>query len=204
MTTITDEDRDKIRATLDTLTLVHGVGDKAKHEACTIAAVNLALTGTLTDDDPAECICPVIRRWVISVQDAMPTAQINAPEWRALIPAIAGTRSTPEVEQQRDDLILDWMWGSLAAIRDVVPESTREAWDRMLDERTYAASAAASAAARAADAAAAASAAAAAAAYAAAASTAATAAHAEASDWWRDANPAGLLAALIEHGDNRG
>lgn len=34
----------------------------AKHEACSIAAINLALSGHLTDDIP-ECMLPVISRW---------------------------------------------------------------------------------------------------------------------------------------------
>lgn len=188
--TITDADRDAIRATLQDVTLVHGVGNLDAHTACTIAAVNLALTGELRDDDPADCISPVIRRWVIGVQDSMPEAMLAEDAWRDLIPWIAGTRSTSDVEQARLALILDWMWDRLAAIRDVVPESARDAWDRMLAERTSAATAAYDAAATRATAAAAYDAAA----YDAAATTYAAA---DAAAFWRDADPAALLAALI-------
>ncbi len=51
MTTYTPDARAKLEAYLASHELPKGIGDK--EAACTVAAINLALTGTLTDDIPA-------------------------------------------------------------------------------------------------------------------------------------------------------
>ena len=161
----------KVADLLETVTLVHGLGTAA--EPCTVAAVNLALTGKLTDECP-DCVCPVLHAWVIPVQDTMPLDLLNAPEWLTLVPLLAGSKSTPEVEQARAERIMEWMWDRLGdeAVLAGVPEAARLAWDRMLNERT----AAAARAARAAGA-------------------------ARAAAYWSRANPAGLLAELLAMGE---
>jgi hypothetical protein len=107
-------------------------------EACTIAAINLALTGELTDDDPSECMCPVIRRWTITVQDRMPADIRDSREWREAAVQIAGSRSTSEVERLRVEEIIAWMWDALAdeAVLAAIPAGARKAWDEMLTKRT--------------------------------------------------------------------
>lgn len=77
---------------------------------CSIAAINLALTGELTDRIPA-CMSPVIGKWIIAAQDAMPDEIRNSGEWRTLLPLAAGTGRTHE--PKRLALILDWMWGTV-------------------------------------------------------------------------------------------
>ena len=189
--------------------LVHGVGESTT-ERCTIAAINIALTGKLTDK-AHPCVSEVIRQWVIRVQDAMPVEMLNEPQWRQAAIGIAGSAAPPEVEQRRVELTVEWMWDRLAdpAVLAAVPVSARGMWDRMLAERTadaaraaYAAAyAAADAATYAACAAAYAADAADAATYAAAAATAAYAAYAYAGGadaYWRRADPALLLAQLVK------
>lgn len=171
----------KVADLLEGVTLGHGIGTEAG--PCTVAAVNLALTGTLTDKCP-DCVCPVLHAWVIPVQDAMPLDTLNSPEWLALVPLLAGSVSTPEVEQARVDRIMEWMWDRLGdeAVLDSVPEVVRPAWDRMLTERTAEAAEAAGDAAE-------------------AAGDAAWAAEAAGAEYWSRANPAGLLAELLVMGD---
>jgi hypothetical protein len=216
MTTITDVQRARLAEAFASPSLRLGrglgtVGPVDFGERCTIAEINLVLTGTLSDD-PHPCISEVIRRWVIRIQDAMPDEIRNSAAWRTSAPLIAGTGTDDErVESKRRDAIVAWMWDRLAdeAVLAALPDEVRPVWDRMLAERTpaaaaYAAHAAAAYAAHAADTAAdtAAAYAAAHAADAAADDAADTAAHAAAAardrqTYWRRADPAGLLARLV-------
>ena len=205
-------------------TLSVGVGDA--ESACSVAAINLALSGTLTDNVP-DCMSPVIGRWVINVQDEMPATIRDSDAWRDLLPLAAGTGQAHESE--RLALVLDWMWGTVLPL--VQPIADRrgfgEAWRQMCAERTagaaYAAKAAVDAAHAAFDAAnEAANEAAYNAAYAAAyaggaaaafsAATAAPAANAAAcaayaaddyADAWATLDPVGLLRRLIAVTDPR-
>ena len=159
---ITTEQETAIRETLATMpTLAVGIG--TAEQACSIAAINLAMTGTLTDAVPA-CMSRVIGRWIISVQDQMPATIRDSAAWRELLVLSAGTGG--EHEAERLVLVLDWMWDALALVQ---PRADMRgygvAWATMLRERTVQSARAASAYAAAA---ASASAAAAEAAYAAA------------------------------------
>lgn len=141
---ITTEQETAIRDTLATMpTLAVGLGTK-KH-ACSIAAINLAMTGTLTDTVP-ECMSLVIGRWIISVQDRMPAKIRDSAAWRELLVLSAGTGQ--EHEAERMVLVFDWMWGALALVQplaDVMGYGV--AWATMLSERTTTLAAAAAAAA---------------------------------------------------------
>jgi hypothetical protein len=207
------------------------VGVGTKESACSIAAINLALTGELTDRIP-ECMSRVIGRWIIRVQDKMPNAMRNSEEWKSLLPLAAGTGR--ELEKDRITIIMNWIWTvSLPLLQPIADKrGFGEKWKEMLDGKTQqlasdAAAAAAYAAAYAADAYAATYAAAAAAAYAAAAAAAAyayayaadAAADAYAADaaayayadaaaaaaarngYWQTVNPCKLLKELIEVGN---
>ena len=175
---ITVEQETAIRDVLATMPhLAVGVGSKER--ACSIAALNLALTGTLTDTVP-DCMSRVIGRWIICVQDRMPATIRDSAAWRELLVLAAGTGR--EHEAERKALVLSWMWDGLALMQ---PQADKqgygEAWATMLRERTPEAARAADAyAATASYAAYAAYAAAAAASYAAYAAYAAAAAAAEA------------------------
>ena len=128
---------------LDTHELCHGISDE--DAACSITAINLALTGELTDEDPSDCMSPVIRHWVIRVQDKMPEKMMSRDDehgrrWRKALPFVAGSRD-PDREQERQDLILNWMWERLGDDWETwVPTEVHAAWHTMLTERTATAS----------------------------------------------------------------
>lgn len=105
MSTITPEQEQAIADYLSCREITVGRG--SEESACSIAAINLALTGRLTDEIPP-CMSPVIGRWIIVVQDAMPHAMRNGGEWAALLPLAAGTGQAHE--SQRLAIVLDWMW----------------------------------------------------------------------------------------------
>jgi hypothetical protein len=214
MSTITIDQENAIREYLEGKHIPAGIGNEGA--ACSIAAINLALSGRLTDVIP-DCMSPVIGRWIINVQDSMPDDMRNSDEWRDLLPLAAGTGR--EHEGERAQIILDWIWETvLPYLQDVADKGGfGEAWKTMTTKKTSAAAdaaaraayaaayAAADAAARAAYAAAyaaadaAAYAAADAAAYAAAYAAADAAAYA-AADAWKIFDPTTLLRKLVEVG----
>lgn len=212
MSIASPEIAEKVRAFLATMPHIPaGLG--TKEEACSIASVNLALTGKLTDDIP-DCMSEAIGSWIIPIQDAMPDEMRNSVEWREALCLAAGTGSDPEKEKARRDLILDWMWG--AVLPQLQPLADNRGfgaeWRTMTTERT---TAAANALARAAyssayhaaatHVAAATDVAAAASAYSAAAATshaALAAAYSAAlseffGEYWDDVDPVGLLTKLV-------
>src|SRR5579885_2984228 len=107
MSTLTAEQQEKIRCFLNDRHIVAGLGNE--EEACSIAAINLALTGRLTDEIPS-CMSEVIGKWIIGVQDSMPDELRNSDEWRELLPLAAG--SGRQYERERAAIILDWMWST--------------------------------------------------------------------------------------------
>ena len=142
MSTITIEQEHAIAAKLASMTLPSGLG--TVEAACSIAAINLALTGKLTDDIPP-CMSDVIGKWIIKVQDSMPEEMRNSARWKSLLPLAAGTGRVKEKE--RLDIILEWMWGtvlpSIQPIADTQGFGTE--WKRMTTECTKAAAQAAAA-----------------------------------------------------------
>ena len=128
-----------------------GIG--TKDAACSVAAINLAIDGRLTDTVP-ECMSLVVGRWIQTVQDNMPDGIRNSGRWRAALPLAAGTGRDREAERLK--LILDWMWEAvLPAVQDLADRMLfGTQWRTMCADRTvHAAEAAAGAAAAARDAA---------------------------------------------------
>ncbi len=112
------------------------VGLGTKERACSLAAINLALTGKLTDAVPA-CMSLVVGKWIIPIQDKMPAELRNSPEWRQLLPLAAGTGG--EKEKERLQLILEWMWGCLAEIQSIADmRGFGPVWAQMICDRTAA------------------------------------------------------------------
>ena len=217
--TITAEQSSAIEAMLASMPdLPSGVG--SEENACSIAAINLALTGMLTDEIPG-CMSIVIGKWIIKIQDSAPAELRNSERWRRLLPLAAGTGR--DRDSGRASVALEWMWS--VVLPKVQPIADRlgfgESWRKMCDLRTiYAANCAsasaayanaaasasaanananANAAAAAANAAyAAASASASAATYAAyAAAAASAAAYAADADFWHSVDPCGCLERMI-------
>jgi hypothetical protein len=135
-------DTQKIAEVVNRMHLPIGLGDK--ENACSIAAINLALTGELTDKIP-DCMSGVIGRWIISTQDAMPDAMRNSPEWKRLLPLAAGTGR--EHEKERIDLLLNHMWTvALPLIQPVADaHGFGDEWRAMLAEKSKSAAMAAAA-----------------------------------------------------------
>ena len=201
--TITVEQQASVAATLAGMpNIPAGVG--SKENACSIAAINLALSGKLTDEIP-DCMSLVIGKWIIKIQDSAPADLRNSERWRRLLlPLAAGTGRGREAE--RSSVALEWMWS--AVLPQLQPLADRhgfgELWRKMSDLRTRAAayaatSAAAASAAYAADASAASAADAAASAAYAATSAAASYADAAAADadFWHSVDPCGCLERMI-------
>ncbi|MGL5829674.1 MAG: hypothetical protein ACRC0L_08920 [Angustibacter sp.] len=104
--TTTQGQQDAIAAYLDGHTLAKGHGDR--QSACSIVAINLALTGELTDEIP-NCMSPVTGGWIIAIQDAMPDGIRNSKEWKSLLPLAAGTGRLFEDEILK--FVMNCMWG---------------------------------------------------------------------------------------------
>jgi hypothetical protein len=212
MSTITQKQQSAIIATLAKMdNLPSGVG--TTENACSIAAINLALTGKLTDVVP-NCMSLVIGKWIIRIQDAMPAGVRNSARWRALLPLAAGTGRG--AEDKLAGYVTNWMWKVLEKLQPAADKGGfGEKWREMIAAKTADAAKAATnaAAANAAYAYAAtanaayayanaAKAAAKAAAYAYAAAAAANAAYAyanaaKAADFWESIDPCGCLERMI-------
>ncbi len=111
MTTVWTQETDaRLRDYLASHELADGIG--TEESACSVAAINLALTAELTDTIPM-CMSKVIGQWMIVVQDAMPSGMRNSSGWKRLLPMAAGTGR--EREEERLALVMDWMWGTVLA-----------------------------------------------------------------------------------------
>ena len=131
----TQEANDKLVEYLsrDGYEIPDGLG--TKDSACSVAAINLALTGELTYEIP-DCMSYPLGQWIIRVQDVMPGEMRNSAEWKALLPLAAGTGR--EREDERLEIILDWMWGTVLPYAQPVADEYGfgEEWRRMCEERT--------------------------------------------------------------------
>lgn len=129
--------RERLESYLATHELSVGVG--SEKSACSIAAINLALSGRLDDYTP-ECSSPVACAWVVQVQDAMPAHIRNSSRWKAALVRLAGCGRDPEHERRRLSVITDWMWGvvlpRLQGIADA--QGFGEEWRAMCEQKTYA------------------------------------------------------------------
>jgi hypothetical protein len=103
--TFTQEHKAKLEEYLATHILPIGLG--TKKSACSIAAINLAVSGTLTDDIP-DCMSDVLGKATIRLQDSMPSEMRNSLRYKALLPDMAGTGR--EYEQERLAILMNWMW----------------------------------------------------------------------------------------------
>ncbi len=111
MTTVWTQETDaRLRDYLASHELADGIG--TEESACSVAAINLALTAELTDTIPM-CMSKVLGQWMIVVQDAMPSEMRNSSGWKRLLPMAAGTGR--EREEERLALVMDWMWGTVLA-----------------------------------------------------------------------------------------
>ena len=132
--TFTEEHRTKLEQYLSTHELPSGFG--SKESACSIAAINLAIKGELTDTIPA-CMSEVLGQATIKLQDAMPDVLRNSNRYKALLPNMAGTGR--DKEQERLGVLLDWMWVTvLPQLQDTADTyGFGVEWSRMCRERSH-------------------------------------------------------------------
>ena len=142
MTNYTTDHRLQLEAYLESHTLPKGVGNT--ESACTVAAINLAMSGRLTDAIP-ECMSEVLGRAAIGLQDAMPDKMRNGQRYKRLIPDMPGTGRAQEQEQERLEILMDWMWGVvLPQLQPIADKSGfGDKWRLMCHDRTAAAARAA-------------------------------------------------------------
>ncbi len=148
MNEYTTEHRAKLEAYLAAHDIPSGLGDE--DGACTIAAINLAISGKITDTIP-DCMSGVLGRATISLQDAMPEELRNSARYKALIPNMAGTGRDREMD--RLAVILDWMWTAVLPQIQFVADASNcgDKWRHMCNVKTSAAASDASDAASTAD-----------------------------------------------------
>ena len=148
MTDYTTNHRLQLEAYLVSHTLPVGLGNE--ESACTLAAINLAMSGKLTDDIPA-CMSEVLGRAAIGLQDLMPNKMRNSQRYKALIPDMPGTGR--DQEKERLAILMEWMWG--VVLPQVQPIADKrgfgDQWRLMCQGQTADAACAAEAAAEAAD-----------------------------------------------------
>ena len=146
----TKENAAKLEDYLAKHELSEGLG--SKESACSVAAINLALNGGLTDWIP-DCMSLVVGKWIIYTQDAMPSSIRNSAEWKALLPLAAGTGRNNE--KARLGIIMADMWRVLSQLQPLADnKGFGLEWAEMVYKKTFDAAYAAANAANAANAAA--------------------------------------------------
>ena len=127
----TDADTRALTEYLASHDLVTGKG--TTEGTCSLGAINLAQTNTLTDMVP-ECMSAVIGRWIIRVQDRMPDQIRNSAEWKALLPSAAATGRDMSDEGRRINLLIDWVWAEpmTRVLPSVAGLGFEEEWKTMI------------------------------------------------------------------------
>ena len=140
----TPEAQHKLKEYLDTHDLPAGLG--TEESACSIAAINLAMTGELTDDIPP-CMSEVLGKVIIALQDAMPDDMRNSRRYKEWLPHAAGTGR--EREEERLAVLMDWLWDTVLPKLQPMADKLGFGleWAAMCRKRTVAAAVAARAAA---------------------------------------------------------
>lgn len=131
--TWTPEAADRLNKYLESNDLSKGLG--TEDYACSIAAINLALTGTLTAIVP-DCMSGVIGRWIIILQDNIPDSIRNSREWKRLLSEAAGTGRDNEWE--RTSIIIDWMFETVLPSLQPVADDNHFGvlWQTMCEKKT--------------------------------------------------------------------
>ena len=136
-TIFTLEAQERLKRYLNRPGYIIPVGLGTRDAACSIAAINIAINGRLTECTP-ECMSVAIARWILHVQDTMPAEMRNSREWKAALVRAAGTGRALERERERLDILFDWMWVTvlpfLQPLADARGSGTE--WRRMCTERS--------------------------------------------------------------------
>jgi len=130
----TNEHAANLKQYLESHTLPRGLG--TKESACSIAAINLAIDGRLTDNTP-DCMSEVLGKAIINLQDQMPDDMRNSDRYRAMLMTAPGTGR--EKEEKRLAVLMDWMWGTVLPQlqTDADKKGFGDEWRIMCEQRTY-------------------------------------------------------------------
>ncbi len=91
---------------LDTINLKPGRHDSGDEMCAMEAAAYIA--GEPLSDHP-QCVCPVIASFIRSWNDGLPNDETRTRLLIPLVKLVIGSRSTPEIENRRTWMILDWL-----------------------------------------------------------------------------------------------
>ena len=97
----------------DSLELKQGAHLDREKGMCVMEAVAY-LAGREHSDHPP-CVCPVIGTFLRNWNDNLPDDETRTRLLKPLVPLVIGTKSTPEVEERRSYMALDWF------VREHVP-----------------------------------------------------------------------------------
>ena len=133
MKNFTAEHRAKLEDYLANHSLPRGIGHE--ESACTVAAINLAISGELTESIPV-CMSEILGKAAIRLQDAMPDDMRNSQRYKTLIPNMAG--SGRSLEKERLAVLMDWIWSMvLPQLQSIADEGGYgEQWQIMCRKRT--------------------------------------------------------------------
>jgi len=136
----TKEHDAKLKQYLETHTLSVGLG--TEESACSLAAINLATSGELTDKIP-DCMSEVLGRAINSLQDAIHGDMRNSARYRAMLQRAPGTGR--DKEQERLEVLLEWVWGTVLPKLQPMADNNGfgDKWRTMCEKRTFAAAEAA-------------------------------------------------------------
>ncbi len=96
---------DNMRLDIDKVTLLEGAHDKPADGLCVMEAV--AYIAREKHSDHPECVSPVIATFLRSWNDALDTE--TRQQLKALIPVVMDTAGSPEDEDRRAWMCLDWL-----------------------------------------------------------------------------------------------
>ena len=86
------------------------IGGGPEEPACSLVAINLALTGRPSRAIP-DCMSAAIGYWIICIQTEMPGEIRNGRAWKDLLPRAAATGR--DREPQRLIVLLDCVWNTV-------------------------------------------------------------------------------------------
>jgi hypothetical protein len=92
---------------IDTIPILAGSHDTRDDGVCAMELVAW-MAGEPHSDSPA-CTCPVLAAFVRSWNDGIADDDTRARLLRPFLPRLIGTRSTPQIEEQRAWLATDWL-----------------------------------------------------------------------------------------------
>lgn len=94
-------------AELPNISLDHGQHESFQKGHCAME-VAAYIAGEPHSDAPV-CVCPIIRRFLVTWNDRLPNNQTRDRLIKPLLPKILDTKSSPEVERKRGILAADWL-----------------------------------------------------------------------------------------------